>query len=51
MLILNTLEKIISVQPFTNNVDVYTFDTETADSYIAEGVVVYDAPPVSTDTD
>ena len=38
-----TLEKIISVQPFTNNVDVYTFDTETADSYIAEGVVVYDS--------
>jgi len=38
-----TLEKILSVQPFTNEVDVYTFDTETADSYIAEGVVVYDA--------
>ena len=38
-----TLEKITSVQPFTNEVDVYTFDTETADSYIAEGVVVYDS--------
>ena len=38
-----TLEKITSVQPFTNKVDVYTFDTETADSYIAEGVVVYDS--------
>ena len=38
-----SLEKIQTVQQFNNDATVYTFDTESLDSYIAEDVVVYDA--------
>jgi hypothetical protein len=38
-----SLEKIQTVQQFNNDATVYTFDTESLDTYIAEDVVVYDA--------
>lgn len=38
-----SLEKIQTIQIFNNNALVYTFDTESLDTYIAEDVVVYDA--------